>query len=195
MWGRLLQPFRRRSKLNHAAIASRTVCVSPRPSTTMMRVTTILLSLLSAALVAPGSHAADAPPRQRILLDTGWRFYRGEIPASPPVSRGTAVTHWRWMADEGGKTDAAKMAASGLDTTGAAWEEAATGKDVFGGRLGFMWYRTTLPEHKARARLALRMRGRQRHRLFERPTTRSPRGLERPIRRRSWTGLEGRRVE
>ena len=42
--------------------------------------------------------------------------------------------------------DAVKMAEAGLDTTGAGWKDAATGQDSFGGRVGFAWFRTLLPD-------------------------------------------------
>ena len=40
------------------------------------------------------------------------------------------------------------MAAPGLDTTGGGWKDAASGNDTFGGRVGFAWFRTSLPRHK-----------------------------------------------
>lgn len=37
------------------------------------------------------------------------------------------------------------MVAGTLDTTGTDRKEAKTGQDMFGGRVGFAWFRTTLP--------------------------------------------------
>ncbi|MBV9124814.1 MAG: DUF4982 domain-containing protein [Planctomycetes bacterium] len=51
-----------------------------------MRASFLLFFLVS--LFAPGAQAAETPPRQRLLLDAGWRFHRGEVsgtsdPAAP----------------------------------------------------------------------------------------------------------------
>ncbi len=89
----------------------------------------------------------EASRRRRVLLDSNWRFYRGEVPGSPTASQGTPITRWRWIvADD--KPNAAKMAAPGLDTSGGGWKDAATGDDVFHGRVGSAWFRTALPEGK-----------------------------------------------
>jgi len=52
---------------------------------------------------------------------------------------------FRWQADDQAPTDAAQKAAPGLDTSGADWQDASTSTDVFGGRAGWAWFRTTLP--------------------------------------------------
>ncbi len=108
------------------------------------------LALLSGLLLSalPTASLAASEGRQRILMDAGWRFLRGEPAGSPAVAAlaGTPVTRWRWIADEAGPTDAAKMADPALDTTGADWKDAATGDETFHGRVGFSWYRTLLPD-------------------------------------------------
>ena len=111
----------------------------------MTRTAAMLLSLLS--VVATLAQAAE-PPRQRILLDAGWRFQRGEAAETKSAAHGTSITHWRWREADAKNLDAAKMAAPGLATSGAAWKDATTGTDVFRGRVGFAWFRTVLPEHK-----------------------------------------------
>ncbi len=63
--------------------------------------------------------------------------------------KGAPVARWRWKFDDAGTTDAAKMAAAGLDTTGGNWKDAASGDDVFRGRIGFAWFRASLPNAKA----------------------------------------------
>ena len=88
---------------------------------------------------------AASPGRERISLDAGWRFLRGEVPGTAAAPSGTPITRWRYIADEAGAADAVKMAGAGLDTTGADWKDAATGQDTFGGRVGFAWFRTALP--------------------------------------------------
>ncbi|MGI4790642.1 MAG: beta-galactosidase GalA [Janthinobacterium lividum] len=87
------------------------------------------------------SARADAQsPRQRQLMDAGWRFQLAD-PDTP--AHAAAVTAWRWRPGTAG--DAAQMTAAGLDTTGADWKDATVGMDTFGGRAGSSWYRTTLP--------------------------------------------------
>lgn len=82
-----------------------------------------------------------AAPRQRILMDAGWRFQ-----LDAPISLGRAVTAWRWNADDAGPTDAAQLAAPGLDTAGAGWADATPGDDDFHGRIGYAWFRAALPD-------------------------------------------------
>ncbi len=85
-------------------------------------------------------NASAAPPRQRQLLDAGWRFQK----AMPnPLAHASAVTAWRFR--PGLPSEAALMTAASLDTSGGDWKDAAAGQDTFGGRVGFAWYRTTLP--------------------------------------------------
>ncbi len=118
------------------------------------RVTLLTALLLASLTPCHGEEAAPREPtnfstglsaRQRILLDAGWRFHRGEIPGLTLGASGTPVTAWRWTADERARSDAEKMAAPDLDTSGGNWKEAKTGDDTFRGRVGFSWYRTTLP--------------------------------------------------
>jgi beta-galactosidase len=100
--------------------------------------------------VVVNSHAAISE-RQRILLDSDWRFYRGEVASAGVEMQGLSVTRWRWVA-AAGATDAGKMADPALDTSGGDWKDAATGQDTFNGRVGFAWFRTTLPESSASGR-------------------------------------------
>ena len=109
----------------------------------------VVAAVLGSSGMEPGAAAGERgqaqPGRQRILLDADWRFHRGEIPGVAIQPGGTPVTHWRWMADDAGPTDADRMAAPELDTSGGDWKDAKTGEDTFKGRVGFSWYRTTLP--------------------------------------------------
>jgi beta-galactosidase len=92
-------------------------------------------------------------------MDQGWRFHFGDLPFG---SAGSAVTAWRWRADDQGPNDAEQMAAPGLDTSGAGWQACKTGDDTFKGRLGFSWYRTTLatpPRARADAEYILHFEG------------------------------------
>ena len=52
------------------------------------------------------------------------------------------MTHWVWMADDNATNDAATMAAPGLDTS--TWTNVTVGTDVFGGRLGYAWFRSAI---------------------------------------------------
>jgi beta-galactosidase len=97
-------------------------------------------------LMAAGALSCYAAQRQRVMLDAGWRFHRGQIPGVTLTAGGLPVTTWRWLADDAGRTDAAEMAAPGLDTSGGNWKDAKTGDDTFHNRVGFSWYRTTLPK-------------------------------------------------
>ena len=102
------------------------------------------------AVVVSG-HTATSE-RQRILMDSDWRFHRGEVASAAVETQGLPVTHWRWTADDAGATDAGKMADPALDASGADWKDATTGQDTFNGRTGFAWFRTTLPENSTFAR-------------------------------------------
>ncbi|MDQ2733126.1 MAG: hypothetical protein M3Y56_15850, partial [Armatimonadota bacterium] len=110
-----------------------------------MKTSTTLIALLSLGAFAQLASAAQPSPRQRILMDANWRFFRGEVPGDAPAPQGTPVTQWRWTADDAGEADAAKMADPALDVSGPTWKDAATGDETFHGRVGFSWYRTTLP--------------------------------------------------
>ena len=87
--------------------------------------------------------ASAAPPlqRQRVLIDAGWRFHRGDFPGQA----GAAITNWRWTADAPA-SQAAAEAAFPSGQVESAWTEALPGADVFHGRRGFAWFRTTLPD-------------------------------------------------
>ena len=100
------------------------------------------LTLTALAAFAPGATQAQDAPRQRIRLDAGWRFQM----AAPTVLKGSvAVNSWRWKAHDNALADAATVAAPGYDASGPDWQAAAPGDDVFHGRVGLAWFRTTLP--------------------------------------------------
>jgi beta-galactosidase len=73
------------------------------------------------------------------------------MPGEVLIPPGKPILHWKWLADDNGPNDAKQMAASALDTSTAGWADTNTGDDVFKGREGYAWYRTTLPEFKGRA--------------------------------------------
>jgi hypothetical protein len=50
------------------------------------------------------------------------------------------------MPDDAAPTDADAMTAPNLDTSAGGWRDAATGQDVFRGRIGYAWFRCLLPD-------------------------------------------------
>jgi beta-galactosidase len=100
----------------------------------------LVMLLLGCLTLAP---AAD---RERLLMDTGWRFHLGDIEGFTSTPEGVAIVRWRWKTDERGEASAAEMAAPELNTPGADWQDMSSGQDIFRGRLGFAWCRTVLPE-------------------------------------------------
>ena len=102
-----------------------------------------LVALAWSTVLPTAAYAqTPAPLRKRIQIDAGWRFQM-ETPVA--LTNLAQVTAWRWRADENGPKDAATMAAPDADTTGTEWKDAAPGDDVFRGREGYAWFRTTLP--------------------------------------------------
>jgi beta-galactosidase len=95
---------------------------------------------IALALLASGAEA-----RERLSLDAGWRFHDGDVPAAKGAVPGVAIGPWRWCVAPDGAADAAKMTAVDLDTSGKEWHVAQPGEDIFHGRVGFCWCRTTLP--------------------------------------------------
>jgi beta-galactosidase len=87
--------------------------------------------------------AANAAPRQRLLLDAGWRFHLNEVDGNSSVAPpGTPVTQWVYIYDNNATNDAATIAAPGLDTS--TWTNVTVGTDIFGGIIGFAWYRSII---------------------------------------------------
>ncbi|MCX7597945.1 MAG: beta galactosidase jelly roll domain-containing protein, partial [Armatimonadetes bacterium] len=100
------------------------------------------LFLACLSLGAPASAG-----RERLRMDGNWRFYRGDFES---VVTGVPVTEWHWKADDRGEASAAEMADPDMDDS--SWEPAAINQDVFGGRTGFAWFRTRLPDVAAKTR-------------------------------------------
>ena len=71
----------------------------------------------------------------------------GSVTLTKSTGMTTELNAFRWKADDQAPGDAAAEAAPGLDTSGPAWGNADTTTDVFGGgRLGWAWFRATLPD-------------------------------------------------
>ena len=110
---------------------------------------------LGAALSPTFQAQAAAPsPRQHILMDANWRFNQDK---SAALRNAVPVTGWRGRAGQPG--EAAPMTAAVLDTTGGDWQDAGSNEDVFHGRAGFAWFRTTLPALAAGPGRTLRFEG------------------------------------
>lgn len=99
--------------------------------------TAILISLVLAGFFTRSSAAS---PRERIRIDAGWRFHRGDL----GQNAGFALSAWRWTAAE-----STALPAPGAESN---WQEAGPGLDVFHGRRGFAWFRATLPAVAAKGR-------------------------------------------
>lgn len=121
-----------------------------------MKMKLALLGALALGAVLPAfqAQAAVPSPRQHLLMDADWHFFQ-EKPTT--LQSAVPVTGWRWRAGEAG--EAAAMTTATLDTTGGDWKDAAGGENVFGGRQGFAWFRTTLPVLAARQGRTLRFEG------------------------------------
>ena len=101
----------------------------------------IAASICIVLLCRTTAHAAQPGPRERILLDAGWRFHRGDFPGQA----GSAITNWRWTALLP-VTRALAEVSLPKEKAEVDWKEAAAGLDVFQGRRGLAWFRTTLPD-------------------------------------------------
>jgi beta-galactosidase len=98
------------------------------------------MGFISTFLTTSACAPRDDNPRQKLLLDEGWRFYRGRAEGFTPLPQGKAIDKWRFKTSEKGEDEA--MAAPGLDVSG--WQETEPGSDVFEGKQGFAWFRTEL---------------------------------------------------
>ncbi len=108
----------------------------------------VLACSFAACLAAPLAAA-----RERLLMDEGWRFRLGETEDARILPHGTPVTQWRCKPVETEQDKAPATAAPDLRTDGPDWQDAAPRQDVFRGRLGFVWFRTTLPDVAGPGRL------------------------------------------
>ncbi len=100
----------------------------------------LLAGLLLSPFFSPPACPANPPARQRILMDADWRF---QYVVSPVLSNIIPIHTWRWRV--GTPAEMPQMTTAGLDPSGADWKDTASGPDIFGGRVGFAWYKATLP--------------------------------------------------
>ena len=69
----------------------------------------------------------------------------GMISLTTAAPQAIPVSAFRWQADDKAPDDAAKFAAPDFAVTGADWHDATTATDIFKGRVGWAWFRATLP--------------------------------------------------
>ena len=84
---------------------------------------------------------ADAQ-RERIRLDSGWKFNLGDISGVNPYPGNIAITQWKYIIDGNGLADAAAYTPASFDDS--SWSNATTGQDVFNGNVTYAWFRTRL---------------------------------------------------
>lgn len=96
-----------------------------------------MVMFLALVVAGPASSA-----RERVSLDQGWRFKLDDIAGFSNMPKGAVLHRWLWIEGEAGEES---LVTSTAAPAGREWREAAAGEDVFKGRLGFVWYRTTLP--------------------------------------------------
>lgn len=70
----------------------------------------------------------------------------GRVTLAREATPSQEIKVFRWKADDNGTNDAATLAAPTLETTGTAWQDAHAYDDVFHGRLGYTWFRASLPD-------------------------------------------------
>ncbi len=69
----------------------------------------------------------------------------GPVTLSSPAGVSQDIVNFRWKADDAAPGDAATLSAAALDTSGTEWSDVSSARDVFQGRVGWGWYRATLP--------------------------------------------------
>ena len=108
----------------------------------------LLVPLLLAAAFPCSAQPAH---RLRQLLDDGWRFHLNELDGNTAVTPGgLPITNWVYIADANAASDAATMAAPGLDTS--TWTNYTLSTDAFGGQTGYAWFRSAIPPLATAAR-------------------------------------------
>ena len=69
----------------------------------------------------------------------------GTVSMTTTAPQAVPISSFRWQADDKAPGDADAFAAPELATTSADWHDATTTTDVFKGRIGWAWFRATLP--------------------------------------------------
>jgi beta-galactosidase len=69
----------------------------------------------------------------------------GTVSLTTTAPQAISINNFRWQTDDQAPNDAAKFAAPTLSAAGADWHDATTATDAFNGRVGWAWFRATLP--------------------------------------------------
>ena len=110
-----------------------------------------LLALGALSATTSPAPAKNSTPRERLNFNADWRFHRGDTGSGNALGAGFTIERWRWKSGD----DAQDLTA---DTAGAGWKDASAKDDVFGGKKGFAWFRTTLPQHAIAPQTPLNLR-------------------------------------
>ena len=105
--------------------------------------TSIIFLLTLAAILTHSIASAATKGRERLLMDSGWKFHLGD-PAGNATQTQTTQLQWRYKSVAQGQENLEGPAAADFQMD-ASWQEAGVSQDVFNGRRGFAWYRATLP--------------------------------------------------
>ena len=114
-------------KLSAQSVAFSALVVAP----------SICLAAPAKPQVKPATPSAAQPPRQRFNFNANWRFYKGDTGGGGALGQGYALQKWRWKSGQ-------DLSALTENISGAEWKDATSTTDVFGQKLGFAWFRTTL---------------------------------------------------
>ncbi len=79
------------------------------------------------------------------LDDIDAKGIAGTVSLTTTAPSAVPLNGFRWRADDKAPGDAARFAAPEFPTTGTDWHDATTTTDVFKDRLGWAWFRATLP--------------------------------------------------
>ncbi len=109
-----------------------------------------LFGILVGSLMAAPPKVTVRSPRSRIRFDADWRFRKD------PVGLAAAPFNWTWRPADSVNLREPKLPAD-LET--GVWLPAKIGDDVFRGRLGYAWFRATLPTPADPANLTLHFEG------------------------------------
>lgn len=97
-----------------------------------------------AAVAASASCSASPSPRERLRFDAGWRFHYGDLAGYASSGRELVpITTWETKPADGASAEADANQVV-LEPSGDGWKSVSIGTDVFNGRVGFAWFRTTI---------------------------------------------------
>jgi beta-galactosidase len=107
--------------------------------THLIRLALVTLSFLCMQYAASAARVAAGNGRERVLIDSGWRFHRGDIGGGAREN----VPLWQYVASDGTETRGATLTVAPF-LTADTWKDVKAGEDTFHGQQGFQWYRVQL---------------------------------------------------